>query len=113
LDHLNNQKNKWNDEIENLKAQMEEMRRQGKHDWPVVLSRLDPIPDAQQAAQTAELINDMKPFLRDAKSIKQSDIDEGRENSLKIDQVREVVRTKLDAARGKPLLPEEYRFLGR
>jgi len=57
------------------------------------------------------LINDFKPFLKDAKSIKQGDLEDGKEQLKVMEALRWEVRGKLDKAKATPLLPDIYRFI--
>jgi len=110
LKHLHQAKKRWKAKIKDLKAQIHALSFRGKQDLPIEYSLLDP-PDESKAAAAAELLNDFKPFLKDARSIKQADLEEGRENLVTMEKLRWEVRNKLDKARATPLLPEIYRFI--
>lgn len=109
--HLEKAKDQWEKKIKSLQNAIHQLSvKTTKNDWPIEYSPIDP-PDAGKAAMAAELLNDLKPFLREAVSIKQADLVEGRENLENMESLRWEVHDKLTKARSQPLLPEMYRFI--
>jgi len=108
--HLKATKAAWRKKIKNLKLQIHALGNKGKRDWPIEYSLLDP-PDSSKAAAAAELYVDLKPFLKDAVSIKQDDLREGREGLVTMEKLRWEVLGKINKAKTQPLLPEMYRFI--
>jgi len=108
--HLKQSKKLWKKRIEAVKHAIRMATPGSKQDWPVEYGTLDP-PDAGKAAMAAELYNDLKPFLKDAVSIKEQDLTEGKEGLVTMEALRWVVHDKLTKAQAQPLLPEMYRFI--
>jgi hypothetical protein len=79
-------------------------------DWPVEYSPIDP-PDTSMAVFAKDLINDFKPFLREARSVRQADIEDGKNQLVEMERLRWEVRNRLDKAKAEPLLPDIYRFM--
>jgi len=109
--YLRKQAEAFRDQIKDLKLQIHMFSQPKKKDWKIEYSLLDP-PDSSSAKAAKKLLSDLKPFLKDAKSIKQSHLDEGRAALPRMEKLRWKVVDKLNEAKALPLLPEMYRFLG-
>jgi len=109
--HLRKQAQQLKDQIKDLKLDLHALRSPEKKDWKIEYGYLDP-PDESMAKLSARLQSDLKPFLKDAKSIKQGDLNNGRTQLVVMEKMRQKVIDKIDDAKRLPLLPEMYRFLG-
>ena len=98
------------DKISELHGKINRLNNKGMQDWPIEYSYIDP-PDRQLAEMAKDLIDDFKPFLKDAKSIKERDLDEGKKNLQIMEDLRWDVHNKLEKAKITPLLPDIYRFI--
>jgi len=98
-------------QIKDLKLQIHMFGQKKMKDWPIEYALLDP-PDSSSAKAAKKLLSDLKPFLKDAKSIKQKDLEEGRAALPRMEKLRWKIVDFLNEAKALPLLPEMYRFLG-
>ena len=112
IKHLRATKKQWASRIKNLRAKIATLGKpaHGMNDWEIEYSTLDP-QDTSQAAMAKELIDEYRPFLKDAKSIKEDDLNNGKHQLEVMEKLRWVVRDKLEKAQDTPLLPEQYRFI--
>jgi len=111
--HLQKAKKQWKRKIQHLKQAIHHAatsRLNKKNDWPIEYSTLDP-PDAGMAAKAQQLLTDLRPFLKDAVSIKQAELEEGKEGLENMEALRWKVHDMLSDAKETPLLPEMYRFI--
>lgn len=111
--YLQKQQDSYKRKIANLKLQEHALRnlKNKKKDWPIKYALLDP-PDKSQQQFVKRFLSDLKPFLKSAVAVKQGTLNEGRQGLVTMEKLRHAIRDKLDEAKGLPLLPEMYRFLG-
>jgi len=112
--HLRQTRQEYMDRIRRAERQLHtesHNRLAGRvNDWPIKYGLIDP-PDSSKAAAAKELYDELKPFLKDAKSVKQDDLIDGKQQLKTMEALRWEVRDKLDKARASPLLPKIFRFI--